>query len=345
MKQILIFGSLFLSIISFGQNNTYPFPQNGSIGIGTTSPQAKLDVVGKIIAGSRQLTYGEIFLEGRYAQGTAYGSLIGIGSLASSGNAYWGYGVKPTPYESLGTVNSPYLSSTNIPIGRAVLEIAGAESKIKFLTGVSQTSTDGGSVNLVETATMNGERFGVGITNPKARLDVREKIAISRLSDGLAAHTFEYAGTGDLKINNGNGGSLIIGSNTISEMARFDATGNLGIGAADTKGYKLAVNGDAIATRVVVKLYANWPDYVFKPDYKLPPLSMVEQHIKEKGHLPNIPSEKEVADNGIDLGSMSSKLLQKVEELTLYLIDMEKRLKAMEIENTKLKADLDNHKK
>jgi len=67
-----------------------------------------------------------------------------------------------------------------------------------------------------------------------------------------------------------------------------------------------------------------WADYVFKEDYHLPTLEEVEKHIKEKGHLINIPSAKEVNDNGIQLGEMNKLLLEKIEELTLYIIKQEK---------------------
>jgi hypothetical protein len=120
-----------------------------------------------------------------------------------------------------------------------------------------------------------------------------------------------------------------------NERMMIDASGNVGINTTETKGYKLAINGNVIANKVVVKQYP-WADFVFKPDYKLPPLSMVEQHIKEKGHLLDIPSEKEVAEKGIDLGSMDAKLLQKVEELTLYVIDQQKQIEELKKQNVLL---------
>ena len=75
-----------------------------------------------------------------------------------------------------------------------------------------------------------------------------------------------------------------------------------------------------------------WSDFVFFKDYKLPTLKEVENHIKEKGHLKDIPSAKEVEKNGFFLGEMDAKLLQKIEELTLYTIEQEKKIKAFEKE-------------
>jgi hypothetical protein len=101
--------------------------------------------------------------------------------------------------------------------------------------------------------------------------------------------------------------------------------GNIGIGTNDPRGYKLAVNGKIRAQEIKVEA-SPWPDYVFNKDYNLPTLQATEKHIKEKGHLPGIPSATEVKANGIDLGEMNAKLLQKIEELTLHLIDKDKEI-------------------
>ena len=71
---------------------------------------------------------------------------------------------------------------------------------------------------------------------------------------------------------------------------------------------------------------ANWSDFVFNNDYRLASVYEVEKYIKENKHLPEIPSAKEVYDNGIDVASMDAKLLQKIEELTLYLIQQQKEI-------------------
>jgi hypothetical protein len=115
----------------------------------------------------------------------------------------------------------------------------------------------------------------------------------------------------------------------------IDQNGNIGINTTDTKGYKFGVNGSVIATSVTVKLYADWPDYVFKKDYTLPSLSDVKTYIDKNQHLPEIPSAQEIAKDGINLGEMNKLLLKKVEELTLYLIEKDKQIKEQETVNKK----------
>jgi hypothetical protein len=87
-----------------------------------------------------------------------------------------------------------------------------------------------------------------------------------------------------------------------------------------------------------------WADYVFKKDYKLRSLDDVERHIEEKGHLPNIPSAKEVEKDGINLGEMDAKLLEKIEELTLYSIEQNKQIKTLQEENKTLKSQSEDIK-
>jgi hypothetical protein len=103
-------------------------------------------------------------------------------------------------------------------------------------------------------------------------------------------------------------------------------------------GYALSVNGKIMATEVRVEALANWPDYVFADDYSLMGLDELEQNINENGHLPGIPSAKEVTENGFDLGDMQRRLLEKVEELTLYTIHQEKMIKELQQEIKALKT-------
>lgn len=110
---------------------------------------------------------------------------------------------------------------------------------------------------------------------------------------------------------------------------RMDHLGNVGIATADTRGYRLAVNGGALFTQVKVMEYGAWPDYVFSAGYSLRPLAEVERFIKENGHLPEVPSATEVAKNGLDVGTAHAILLKKVEELTLYVIELQKQVEML----------------
>lgn len=105
-------------------------------------------------------------------------------------------------------------------------------------------------------------------------------------------------------------------------------------------GFTLAVGGKMIAEEVKVRLQGNWPDYVFAPEYVKPSLAELELCIEEEGHLPNMPSAAEVEAEGYMLGEMDVKLLEKIEELTLYLIDLDKEIKALQIENAGLQETI-----
>lgn len=125
--------------------------------------------------------------------------------------------------------------------------------------------------------------------------------------------------------NNTNGTSASQNSTDINYL-----NGNVGIGTNNTQGFKLGVNGGIAALEVKIDTYANWPDFVFKKAYNLPNLNKVEDFIEKNGHLENIPSAEKVKEEGFYLGEMNAKLLQKIEELTLYIINQEKRIKALE---------------
>lgn len=107
-------------------------------------------------------------------------------------------------------------------------------------------------------------------------------------------------------------------------------TGNVGIGT-ESPDATLTVKGNIHTQEVKVDLQgAVAPDYVFYEDYPLRTLEEVQQHIDEFGHLPNIPSAKEMQTNGVKLKEMNLKLLEKIEELTLYILELEKRVQGLE---------------
>lgn len=105
--------------------------------------------------------------------------------------------------------------------------------------------------------------------------------------------------------------------------------------------YKLYVETGILTekVKVAVKNATNWSDYVFYPDYHLKPLSEVEQFIKQNNHLPEIPSSDELVSNGLDLGEMQAKQMKKIEELTLYLIEMKKEIEVLKAQNAALQKN------
>ncbi len=122
---------------------------------------------------------------------------------------------------------------------------------------------------------------------------------------------------------NGGTGGASMWSETAAGNDIYYETGNVGIGTQSIGDWQLAVGGKIRAEEI--KVETGWADYVFEEDYPLPTLQEVEKHIAEKGHLINIPSADEVEANGIELGEMNKLLLEKIEELTLYIIAADKK--------------------
>lgn len=108
--------------------------------------------------------------------------------------------------------------------------------------------------------------------------------------------------------------------------------GNIGIGTTNPD-QKLTVKGKIHAEEVIIDLNVPLADYVFKPEYKLMPLDELEQFVKTNNHLPEIPSASEVEKDGLSLGEMQNKLLQKIEELTLYTIELKKEVDQLKTQN------------
>lgn len=129
--------------------------------------------------------------------------------------------------------------------------------------------------------------------------------------------------------------AVSFGSNDI-EFMRINQNGKVRIasGTNDLKtpdGYKLFVEEGILTekVKVAVKSTTNWADYVFANDYSLMSLNEVEAFVKENKHLPNVPSAIEMVENGLDVAQMDAKLLEKVEELTLYIIEQNKQIEEL----------------
>ncbi|MGS2764554.1 hypothetical protein [Sinomicrobium sp. M5D2P9] len=188
---------------------------------------------------------------------------------------------------------------------------------------------------------------GIGTTNPQGGLHIKDENGLLietsgfpariRMTDGFTNTNtkddllFESDGAFLFKLDqNGNGISNIPGfgifdkDNKIIFFARDN--GNVGIGTV-TPDAKFTVKGKIHTQEVKVDLAgAVAPDYVFKEDYHLRSLEEVQAHIKEKGHLPGIPSAEEMEEEGINLKEMNLRLLEKVEELTLYVIELKREI-------------------
>ncbi|OFY36970.1 MAG: hypothetical protein A2X01_04670, partial [Bacteroidetes bacterium GWF2_35_48] len=186
------------------------------------------------------------------------------------------------------------------------------------------------------TLKQNGN-VGINTTNPGAKLEVAHDdasggIAINRLSTTTAKSQVSFRQNGSEKWSLGtdmsseNKNNFYIWDNTNS-AARFfiNENGNVGIGYTNPN-YKLHVNGIIKAKKILVD-QGNWYDHVLKPDYKLMPLDSLEKFITLNSHLPEIPSQDEIVNSGLNIGEINGLLLKKIEELTLYLIEQQKTIK------------------
>ena len=195
-----------------------------------------------------------------------------------------------------------------------------------------------------------GGRVGVGTENPECELDVNGNVSLGSYDGSIMPKliikgpnspfgkagqrdiSFEFASAGKSVIRAYRGGSwdnclqflTTWASSTPYVRMHIAASGDVGIGTEDPQA-KLDVRGTISASEVKVQVLSG-ADYVFNPDYNLKPLSEVEAFVKENKHLPEIPSEKQMQENGLSMNEFQIKLLQKIEELTLYTINQEKRL-------------------
>jgi len=129
---------------------------------------------------------------------------------------------------------------------------------------------------------------------------------------------------------------LVNSAGTPQEVFYINANGSTTIGLRKPTGHSdamLSVDGKIVAQSIYCRPNTEWADYVFESNYKLKPLSEVEQFVKVNKHLPEVPSAKEVEDKGVNVGDMNAVLLKKIEELTLYMIELEKK-------NEKLTKDM-----
>jgi len=186
------------------------------------------------------------------------------------------------------------------------------------ITPSSQTKLDVNGSFKATNANITGTITGNALSAQSA--NITGAISSTKLTVNHTATT-DWTYASSVYVNRNYTKALVV-KNTLSNNEVFVVYGN---GVLSTKKIfteKIEITMSAMGNY--------WYDHVFYPDYKLRPLNELEQFIKQNYHLPEIPSAKEIEENGLDLGDMQGKLLMKVEELTLYIIEQEKQIKALE---------------
>ena len=308
---------------------------SGNVGIGTTNPIYKLDVVGtqNISNGFGTPNVESAYRLKFFDNGGVYNdSGIGLDGAGNGSETMW-FNALGGFYFNYGTGGQKI---TFAPSGNVGIGTAGPASPLHvFHVASSLNSFD-------DVLTVNSFVTGgyAGGANP----GFGPAIVFSGSITGLGERTLGRIATVN---ENGNTSGLSFYTQTtadsVSEKVRIDHTGNVGIGTTNPT-EKLSVNGKIRAKEIIVET-AGWSDFVFADDYKLTSLADVEAAIKTTKHLPGVPSAQEVAEKGVSVGNMQALLLAKIEELTLHQIAQEKRLSAqdqriqsLETENAQLKS-------
>jgi hypothetical protein len=354
MKKIFVTG-LFLTSTVILSAQTNIFPTNGNAGIGTTSPGYALD----IRAGSVAIETGAgiFYRAGPYVtmgnsayNNRPYISFNAVLTTSSGTNAFtpaynagsglvlWGdaggsglhflqrnYSNGTPPYDISTFTEAMTLSSSGyFGIGTAApLTKLHLYNNSATLSNSNFITIDNRGANTSYTTThVTGGILFAGYR------DIRNPANIAGIWTVRTPAANGLASAGDLVFgaSNNNGTNITTDNALPIERMRILSTGNIGISTANPV-EKLSVNGTVLAKKVrVSQATADWPDYVFEPSYKLPSLASVEAFIKANKHLPDVPSAEEITNKGIDLGDNQTILLKKTEELTLYIIDQDKKL-------------------
>lgn len=229
------------------------------------------------------------------------------------------------------------------------LSNGGGSFTLPTFTQVPQTISQSGNT---VTLSNGGGSFSFPTTSVVAGTNVTVTVTGSTASPFVvnANDTSLYASNGSINQATTTSGNRVVdmnNSNIWFNTANSTSNGKIYLGATsvypDTTGnYKLFVEGGILTEKVKVALRssANWADYVFASDYKLMPLKEVEQYVIANKHLPGIDSAEVLAKNGIDVAEMQSKQMEKIEELTLYIIEQNKVLEKQNSEIEELKVQM-----
>lgn len=266
--------------------------ENGNTGIGNGNPAARLHVEGDMIV---QDASPSILLRGD--NGTSVGFLQTFGNNLLLGTA-------------IGTTTP--LRFYTAGLERAVINQIG-----NFGYGTSTPSTN---FHLDFSNSANFEPFVMNFTGGTRRVDFRrlgsQYSFIEIAQDIMSMGTYGYD-------------HLAFRTNSI-ERARIHNNGGMSLRTTNLPtGYVLSVNGRILCTDVVTLPYDDWPDYVFTPKHNLLSLHELDKFIRKNQHLPNIPSAASIKKDGLTLGEMQRLQMEKIEELTLYVIELKKEIDAL----------------
>jgi hypothetical protein len=282
---------------------------SGNVGIGTTTPSSKLEVAGDI-----KQTGRTTYLWG--ANSNQNQALMFAGWNSAHGGIFWRGSSRTF------TLNTGDNADNPGQYGEAHLGVTGW-----ITTGGAPASGYGGT-------------SGYGIILPSTTNDYLKIFGEHDGMDGSNGVFFTGDNTNDGWIFRQSDccGAGVLDYAKIARDRFYYMGGNVGIGTANPQA-KLSVNGDIFSKKVKVT-QTGWSDYVFYPNYKLPTLKEVEEFVKRYQHLPGVPSAADVEKDGLDLGDNQATLLKKIEELTLYIIDISKKVDKLSEENEALKKKL-----
>jgi uncharacterized small protein (DUF1192 family) len=175
----------------------------------------------------------------------------------------------------------------------------------------------------------------IGTTTPGAALHIKQ--VGTAIGDGIRLETSSTTAEDWYMFMDAND-DFVFRNDASNYLTIQKNTGNVAIGTTFATGYRLSIDGKLATEEVLIDISTAWPDYVFAEDYDLRTIDELAKHIEEKKHLPGIPSAKEVEENGILAGDMHKRTMEKVEELSLYIIELHERVKTLEEENARLKS-------
>ncbi|MCE7997145.1 MAG: hypothetical protein HEP71_34615 [Roseivirga sp.] len=258
------------------------------------------------------------------------------------------------------TVRAGDVNTTSLTSNSGDLTLAAGTDDLWLKTGGSGSEAIGfvdNAGNIKALIDMETGRFGIGETNPGAKLQVQGNTAFNGGAYGSADMTLRATNSSYGFIIKGNSNRMfsvldnsdndqfMVGSNghvgigTGDPSEALDVVGNIEINGTSEFTGKMTVDNDIITKKLRVTANPTAvPDYVFQPGYNLKSLAEVEAYIKANSHLPGIASATEIGANGQDVGALQLNLLEKIEELTLYTIDQEKKIETQNVENKELKA-------